>query len=100
MKNINLAIVLAVLTGIFSINSYAESYSWLVNELSKSTIKKTGKSAESILKNIPQGTIIDIPVNWANKTCDYNKSIITFKDKVGRNVASCSYIGKIRNKIK
>jgi hypothetical protein len=100
LKKINLAIVVAVLTGLFSANGFAESYSWLVHELSKSTIKKTGKSAASILKDIPQDTIIDIPVSWASKTCDYSKSITTFKDKLGRNVASCSYLGTIRNKIK
>jgi hypothetical protein len=100
LKNFNIAVVLAVLTAFFSANIYAESYSWLVHELSKSTIKKTGKSAQVVLSNLPMGTIIDIPVNWASKTCDYNKSIITFKDKVGRDVASCSYIGKIRDKIK
>jgi hypothetical protein len=100
MKKVIKQIVILLSVYIFSVNIYADNYAWLVHKLSSKEMKKAGFSSEKILNKLPMNTIIEIPVYWSSELCDYNKSIITFEDKIGRNVASCSYIGKARVIIK
>jgi hypothetical protein len=100
MKKVIKQIVILLSMSILSVNIYADNYAWLVHKLSSTEMKKTDFSSEKILTKLPMNTIIEIPVYWASELCDYGKSIITFEDKIGRKVASCSYIGKARKIIK
>jgi hypothetical protein len=40
---------------------------------------------------------MEIPVAWTAALCDFNKNIVTYKDKLNRHIAVCAYIGAIRN---
>ena len=90
------AVSLSFLLAIFSANINADKFYWLIGDLSKIKVSETVKS-KKILTDVPKEAIMEIPVAWTAALCDFNKNIVTYKDKLNRHIAVCAYIGAIRN---
>ena len=89
-------VTLAILIAMFSANVNADKFYWLIGDLSKIKVSETVKS-KKILTDVPKEAIMEIPVAWTAALCDFNKNIVTYKDKLNRHIAVCAYIGAIRN---
>ena len=89
------AITLTILLAIFSANINADKFYWLIGDLIKIKVSETVKS-KKILADVPKDAIMEIPVAWTAALCDFNKNIVTYEDKLNRQIAVCAYIGTIR----
>ena len=73
-------------------NVLAEDSFWLAHKM----VKK-GADIPELFKGIPQGAIVTVLPKWIPKVCDFKFQIAQFESNV-YNVASCVYIGRIRDK--
>jgi hypothetical protein len=73
-------------------NVLAEDSFWLAHKM----VKKNANIPE-LFKGIPQGAIVTVLPKWIPKVCDFKFQIAQFESSV-YSVASCVYIGRIRDK--
>ncbi len=99
------ALILASALGVLAGSGQAvaaEKTAWLVYKLNMQRLKDSGDGVlarKRIMSKIPKGTIISIPDTQASVMCDFNKSIHTYTDKIGRKTATCVYVGYVRDNI-
>ena len=95
--------LLICLLSMLFVNSAMSSYEvgaesnhyWLVYKLGQ--IKRSDQEgAKRLLAEIPDGSIIEVPVSWSASLCDFNKNLVDYTDKIKRDVVVCVYIGSIR----
>jgi len=79
--------------------TYAEDYYWVVKKLEKVKSTDIGKIKE-VFGTIKKDDIVVAPVHWSPRICQFNKSIITYRDNIKRHVVSCTYAGNVRKKSK
>jgi hypothetical protein len=87
LKTVILTILLLGSSGAFADKSF-----WLANKMIS---KKTDVPA--LFKDIPKGSVISILPKWIPRACDFKYEIEQFENKVF-TVASCVYIGNLREK--
>jgi hypothetical protein len=88
----SLKIIILSITLLNSGNILAEDSFWLAHKM----VKK-GADIPELFKGIPQGAIVTVLPKWIPKVCDFKFQITQFESSV-YTVASCVYIGRIRNK--
>ncbi len=74
----------------------AEKFHWLVHDLGKVSVKDTAKIS-SVMKGLPKGAIIEIEAKFTVAICDFEKSIVTYRNHLKNTVAVCAYQGVVRN---
>ena len=100
------ALILASALGVLAGSGQAvaaEKRAWLVHKLNKQQLRATGdvvQARQKVMANIPKGAVIDIPESQSSILCDFNKTIFSFVDEIGRKTVSCVYIGHVRAFIK
>ena len=73
-------------------NAWAEDSFWLAHKMVKKDADIPG-----LFKGIPQGAIVTVLPKWIPKVCDFEFQIAQFESSV-YSVASCVYIGRVRDK--
>ena len=98
MKSI-LRLVLPALFISISAPTFAEDYFWFVKKLDGVRSSDTDRVGH-IFAAVKKDDIVEAPIQWAAKICQYDKSIVAFRDHVNRHVISCSYVGHVRKTLK
>ncbi len=94
-----LKVVLPVLLICISAPSLAEDYYWFVKKLDGVKSSDTDRVMK-IFGVVKKDDIVEAPIQWAARICQYDKSIVAFRDHVKRHVISCSYVGHVRKTLK
>ena len=103
-KEINLVkpilkVVLPALLICISAPTFAEDYFWFVKKLEGVKSTDTDRVGE-IFGVVKKDDFVEAPIQWAARICQYDKSIVAFRDNIKRHVISCSYAGHVRKTLK
>ena len=77
-----------------SITNASDSH-FLVPKLDKVGFENRAKIA-NIFKAIKKDDIVIAPIHWSSVICQFDKSIVSYKDQLSRDIVACSYTGEVR----
>ncbi len=79
-------------------SAFAGNYYWFIKKLDGVRVSDASK-IDQIFKVVRKDDIVVAPIHWASLICQYDQSVIVYKDHVKRDVVSCAYVGNIRNSV-
>ena len=79
--------------------STAADFYWFVKKLDGVKLNDENQISQ-IFKVVKKDDIVEAPIHWASRICQYDRSIVTYRDHIKRHVVSCSYFGNVRTSVK
>ena len=88
-------ILLTIFLLIATTMANASNSHWLVAKLNKVEFENKAK-VDNIFKTIKKDDIVIAPIHWSSVICQFDKSIVSYKDHISRDIVTCSYTGEVR----